>query len=284
MMLRRALLSLLVVALAGCRAGRRPALRPYHLKLPAGYLPGTPAPLLLMFHGYGSSALQEEAYLRLSALSDQKGFIYASADGTVDPGGLRFWNATDACCDLYGIPVDDVAYATAILDDVQAKYAVDPKRIFVIGHSNGGFLAHRLACDLSGRIAGIVSLAGATWSDAGKCKPAGPVAVLQIHGDADPVILYGGGRYSSLAPAYPSAHQTVATWAALDGCGALQQTSETLDLDSSLAGAETGIERSPSCRGGAAELWTIHGGSHLPSFNAGWSEPVWRFLSAHPKP
>jgi polyhydroxybutyrate depolymerase len=44
-----------------------------------------------------------------------------------------------------------VAYLGAVIDDVAAHYTVDPKRFFVIGHSNGGFMAHRLACEIGGR-------------------------------------------------------------------------------------------------------------------------------------
>ena len=271
---------------AGADAGTNPLVlaRPYHLQIPAGYVPGTPVPLLLMFHGYGASGAGEESYLRLGALADAKTFLYAWADGTPDALGLRFWNATDACCDLYGKGVDDVAYASAILDDVQSKYAVDPKRIFLFGHSNGGFMAHRLACELSDRLAGVVSLAGMTWNDPVRCNAKGPVAVLQIHGDADAVIHYGGGRVlSSMAP-YPSARDTVAAWGTIDGCGALQPTGTRLDLDSRLPGAETVVERYEGCRGGAVELWTIQVGSHIPSWTDGWSAPVWDFLAAHPRP
>jgi len=32
------------------------------------------------------------------------------------------------------------------------------------------------------------------------------------------------------------------------------------------------------------ELWTIHGGSHIPNFQPTWSETIWTWLSAHPKP
>src|SRR5207244_479367 len=166
-------------------------------------------------------------------------------DGLTDVLGQRFWNATDACCDIYNKPTDDVYFATAVLADVQSSWSVDPKRIYVFGHSNGGFMAHRLACDLAQTLAGVVSLAGMTWKDAAKCPAKDRIAILQIHGDADGNIKYGGGNNVGapwMAP-YPSAHETVAHWATTDGCGALQATGETLDLDTGLAGAETSIER-----------------------------------------
>lgn len=268
----------------GGDAGPNPLIlaRPYTLHLPAGWDGKTPAPLLLMFHGYGSSGASHEAYLKLSPVSDAHGFLYAWADGAVDRTFRRFWEGTDACCDLFFTGQDDVAYVGAILDDVAARYPVDPKRIYAFGHSNGGFMVHRLACDLSTRFAAVVSLAGAVFSDAGKCQPAEPVAVLQIHGDADQTISYTGGRTGPIYPPYPSAHGTVAQWAAHDGCaGALAATGQLVDLDAAIAGAETRVEAYPGC---PVELWTVQGGPHQPSLTAAWAEPVWAFLAAHPKP
>jgi hypothetical protein len=70
-----------------------------------------------------------------------------------------------------------------------------------------------------------------------------------------------------------------------NGCtGGLQPTGDTLDLDSSLAGNETEVARW-SCSAGAAELWTIHGGQHVPAFNLpDWGNDVFDWLMQHPKP
>jgi len=261
--------------------------RPYFTKAPTGYVAGTPAPLLVMFHGYAASGpIEENFYLHFAALAEAKGFLYAFANGTPDSKGNLFWNATDACCNYENIAVDDVAYAKAIIDDMSAKYTVDPKRIFLFGHSNGGFLAHRIACEMAPRIAGIVSLAGAVWKDGSKCQPTAPIAILQLHGDRDSVILYDGGPPSpSTSPRYPSARETAALWAARNGCtGALQATGALHDLEGLIPGAETKVEAYAGCPAGAVELWTIQGGEHIPPLTTNWAEPVWSFLAAHPRP
>ncbi len=258
--------------------------RPYNRRIPSAYDPTQPTPLVIMLHGYGASGAGEDLYLRLSQLSAMRRFLYAFPDGTLDSTDKRFWNATDACCNFEHRAVDDVAYVNAIIDDMTAHYNVDPRRIFVIGHSNGGFMSHRLACDLSGRIAGIVSLAGAVWSDMSRCMPTSPVAVLDVHGDADTTIRYTGGTFLT-GTAYPSEASTMAGWAMRNRCtGALSDTGTTLDLDSSLAGAETTVAAYTGCAGAAVELWTIRGGAHIPVINAQFSPRIYDWLMAHPRP
>lgn len=185
--------------------------------------------------------------------------------------------------------MDDVAYIAAIIDDVKLRYRLDEKRVFLVGHSNGGFLTHRIACDLSERIAGIVSLAGAQWLDASRCKPTDKVAVLQVHGTADTTIAYLGGHPMGnvMIPLHPGAQETVSDWGRFNGCAPDRVQAGTLDLDNTLFGEETLVTRHEGCAGGAAELWSIVGGQHVPGLitgPGGFGEKIWGFLEAHPKP
>ena len=262
------------------------AARPYDVYAPSGYDPRVPTPLLVMLHGYsGSGPGQESYYFDLIPISESNGFLYAFPNGTIDQIGNRFWNATDACCDFYHSGVDDVGYLAAVLDDMSAAYNVDPKRVFAIGASNGGYMAHRLGCDLSARFAAIVSVSGAQWSDPTRCPAADRISVVEIHGDQDPTVEYDGG--TSYGVAYPGAGTTVATWAAKDGCtGALTDSGTTLDLASEIAGAETHVARYDGCPSGiGVELWTIQGGGHVPALNtATFGQAVWAFMATHAKP
>lgn len=265
--------------------------------MPTGYVSGNPTPLVILLHGYGLTGVGQESYFRFSPVADEQTFLYATPDGTADPGTRQFWNADDACCDFYASGVDDVAYINAMIDDISSQYTVDPKRIFVVGHSNGAFMSHRLACDLSNRIAAIATLAGAVWNDPSKCNPTSQVSVLDVHGNADVVVNYDGGAVpaglvapgvpAETQPPYPSEAQTVSTWAAKNLCaGALAPNGLTLDLDTILPGAETSQSAYVRCPSGVdVELWTIAGGSHVPTLaTPTWAESIYGFLKAHPKP
>ncbi len=254
--------------------------RPYQYKVPARYDRTKATPLVVMLHGFSANAASQELYFNFGALADSRTFLYAYPDGLKNPLGLRYWNATEYCCDLFKSGVDDVAYVNAIIDDMSSKFNVDRKRIFIVGHSNGGFMAHRLACELSDKIAGIASLAGAQWTDPTRCVPKQPVAVAQIHGNLDIVIGYGG------TAGFPSARDTVELWANRNRCtGALTYGGDKLDLDKLLLGAETKVERYAGCpTQGPVELWTIQGGSHVPALSSYFTSSVYDFLMDHPKP
>ncbi len=261
------------------------AARPYTIHVPASYQASQPAPLLFMFHGYGASGSEEEIYLGLTSTSDTNGFLYAYGNGTVDKTDSRFWNATNACCDIYGVPVDDVQYFDVMLADIESKYNVDPKRIYAMGHSNGGFMSHRLACDRASTVAAILSLEGAQWLDLSNCNPTAPVPVVEVHGTADLTVFWDGG--ATTEGTYPSAPTTVADWSLRNGCtGALAPNGTTYDLESTLPGNETTVQAYTGCPAGAdVQLWVVNGGAHIPNLTRpGFGDALWSFMAAHPKP
>jgi polyhydroxybutyrate depolymerase len=257
--------------------------RPVTVKVPASYDPATPAPLLILLHGYSATGSLQDLYFGLTPVAEARGIIYAHPDGTTDANDNQFWNATDACCDLGGTGVDDVGYLLGLVDEITSKVNVDPKRIYFAGHSNGGFMSYRLACEASDKIAAIVSLAGAGFADEADCDATTPLSVLQIHGDMDATVQYGGG---TLAASYPSAAESTLHFASLASCDTtLAPGGDALDLDSGLPGDETTVQAYPNCSPGVAvELWTIVGDGHIPSLAPGFADKLVGFLMDHPKP
>ena len=253
--------------------------------VPTSYDDTTPAPLIVLLHTYGRTGRIQDEYMSLSALADAYGFIMVAPDGTPSEAENNplFWNASTACCNWDGKDLDDSTYLASLIDAVKANYRIDPKRVFIVGHSNGAFMAHRMAHDHSDVIAAIVSIAGADQTIE-RPTPAHSVHVLQIHGDADTAIAYDGG--SIRGASYPSARQTVENWAARNGCGTAGVDSSTFDLDRTLAGMESTVTRYTSgCRpGGSAELWTIAGGAHIPELSDHFTRLTVEWVLGHPKP
>lgn len=251
-----------------------------------------PAPLVLVLHGYGGTGAEQLAYFGLSAVSDEAGFVVIAPDGTLDSTGRRFWNATDTCCDFEEKNVDDVGYLVGLVEEVKKRRAIDPRRVFVVGLSNGGSMAMRLACDASTTFAAAISQAGLFFSDPGRCVPKEPVSFRHLHGTADKLVPYEGGPIGgTIHPkAKPrtilSAKALVAAFAKVDGCQApLVELPAKIDLDVTQPGAETTVARHVGCtKGSAVELWTIAGAGHVPMGLGALGRVVWDFFAAHPKP
>jgi polyhydroxybutyrate depolymerase len=255
------------------------ASRPYAFVVPPGYSDAQKWPLLLVLGGYGSRGAELSSYLGFTKLAADDGIFLVTPDGLLDDRVNYAWNP-----DPDQFPQFDVRYLRAIIHDVEAEYSIDPARVFIVGHSLGAHMAHRMACDDADDVVAIMSLAGQVPKDPAECAPTRAVSVVQIHGTDDMTIgYYGDVQNNPPDPTIPSAHDTVAVWARNDACtGGIAATGATLHLDTSLTGNETTVEAYAGCPAGiGVELWSIVGGSHLPAVTPGFAGLVWGFLMAH---
>lgn len=211
--------------------------------IPGLYVPNSigvgRAPFILLLHGYGGRGATIARHFGFEKLAEERRFLFAAPDGVMDSRGARFWNAGAACCDFEQLPADHVAELRALLNRAKQHPSVDPSRIYVVGYSNGAFMAHRLACDVDG-IAGIASVAGAGPQDTQACKFM-PSTILEAHGDDDDAVRYEGGQVLDRAslPRHASAVETVTAWARKAGCEQPIKASSRIDLDARLVGPET---------------------------------------------
>lgn len=243
--------------------------RPARLLLPDTADRSEPRPLIVLLHGYSSRASEADAYFQFSQWVDDGEFGLLLPNGTVDQYRNQFWNATDECCDIFGVGVDDADYLKSLIEEARGVAAFD--QVFVVGHSNGGFMAYRLACEEVPGLTAIVSLAGGPLASPDDCLVPVPISVLQIHGTKDAEVLYEGGRLPSHPDperqAVPGAKETVLRWAERAGCdlNAFEKLSP-IDTDTAVDGAETARHRyAEGCADGVrVELWTIEGGGHIP--------------------
>jgi len=257
--------------------------RAYSKFIPSSYSKGTSLPLVVLLHGYGATGAMQESYMKFESVAETNKFILVYPDGTVDSSGKQFWNATDACCDFFSAVADDV-YLLSILKEMESNYSIDAKRIYFVGHSNGGFMSYRMACKYPDRIAAIASLAGASFFKAADCGAKSSVSVLQVHGTKDGTILYDGGQI--LGNSYPGAVASATQWATFNQCAQNAVTRSTkLDLEPNIAGDETSVMAWTNCQNSSeVELWTMESGAHIPTLRSTFASKIWEFFAAHPKP
>jgi polyhydroxybutyrate depolymerase len=244
---------------------------------PAALGPLEAPPLLILLHGFGASGAIQDAYLGVSREATARGWVVLTPDGIRNRAGKRFWNAAPSwCCDFDGSGVDDTAWLTDLIDHATARLGTDPARVALLGHSNGGYMAHHMACDRADRVAAFASLAGGLPLRASDCAPSRPVPALHIHGTLDTVVLYAGQL-----GVYVGADAIVARWADYNRCNStvLLPQGDARDFESTLPWAETAALGAAGCEA-PAELWRVTGGSHVPAFNATFMPAVLAWLEA----
>jgi polyhydroxybutyrate depolymerase len=241
--------------------------RPAQVRIPSDYTTTTRYPLIIVLHGLGANGYVLSSYLGLDTRVDTKQYVLVVPDGTENANGYNFWNATPACCaeSQKDFQVDDVAYIRSLIEEAVANYSIDAGRIGLIGHSNGGFMALRMACEASDLVTSVVSLAGSTFDDDASCVPnTYPVNVLALHGDADTRILYDGGEKRLVL--YPGAKESIRRFAAHAGCDINNPVvAPNLDVVGNIEGAETTVLEYSDCAEGVnVDLWTLVGAGHIP--------------------
>lgn len=249
-----------------------------HIYLPTNYQASQPAPLVIALHGYAQSALQFEKYWQFKSQFNSAGFIYAVPNGSADSSGNYFWNATPECCDFQTPKVDDQAYLRNYIATIENQYSVDPKRIYLIGHSNGGFMANAFACKNAKLLAAVVNIAGGSYGKQSLCQPSAPINLLQIWGTKDET--YPINHIMGMA--IPGAVKTIQYWARLNGCQSQAVAlPQKFDFDASIKGAETTVLDYPNCANGkVTEFWRMAGSNHQPKPTPAFKAALVQFFAS----
>ena len=164
--------------------------RTYRLAVPADYRRTVPTPLILLFHGSGSDAVQQSAYSQLPARAGAAGYLVATPDAVAGAWDLA----------VPGTATADQRFVTALVADLGSRYCVDRDRVYAAGISLGSQFAALMACDPANRIA-AVGLVAAEFL----IRPCtGPIPVLAFHGTADPLVAYARGVSAPRSRASPS--------------------------------------------------------------------------------
>lgn len=156
----------------------------YHLRLPDG---DGPHPVLIWYHGHRGNGASIHRSGGLQKDFVEQGYAVVAPNGYRTGDGPRSYPARD------GAPRDDVAFTFAVLEDA-AKYATfDLDRLYAAGFSAGGSMAWKLACEAGGRLAGMVSVAGALRRpNTTDCAGLAGLPVMQVHGFADGQVPFEG--------------------------------------------------------------------------------------------
>jgi len=225
--------------------------REYLVVQPPDVRPGERLPVVVALHG-----LAQDRH-GLFGAADWRGAVERDRFIAVFPQGFaNSWNMGPCCPPANLLGVDDLGFLDQVVAQLSARPDVDVERLYLSGFSNGGVMAYAVVCARPGVYAAVAPMSG---SNVGGCRPAEPISLLHQHSDPDVVVPFDGNptltQLLSSAP-FPSVPQSVAAWAAADGCPARPEVRT----------AAGGVEHStwaPCANGTEVELVRLPGAGHL---------------------
>lgn len=187
--------------------------RIYALHLPLDY-ETVESPVVILFHGIGAIGASLQYISSFDIDADQHGFL------AVYPNAITDWASGCGCTNADSAGVDDIQFVADLLDELDADYGINRDSVFVAGYSEGAFMAQKVACEATGLIAGMATVAGTMFSEVAEdCSPTEAVPVLMMHGTDDDDYPWEGALDRGLASVL-AADTAAQFWATANGCGA----------------------------------------------------------------
>ena len=243
--------------------------RSYTLHVPSAYDGSKPVPLVLDFHGLGGNGKSESTSSPYPAQTDADGVIMAFPTGLSGPGG-NAWNVGPCCVKN----TDDVAFAKALVSEIEKTACIDTKRVYAVGFSMGGGMSHYLACHAADVFAAVAPAAfDLLKENVDDCKPPRPISEITFRSTGDSVVSYSGGAsmaVQGMPITFLGAKGTFQKWAAINQCTGAA-SAEDANGCATYAGCPAGIE---------VTLCTKQGGTH----EAGNAKVGWPALKKHTLP
>ena len=249
--------------------------RTYALHTPTADTPTHPLPLIVALHGSGMQGQEMADKTALSKLADQENFVVVYPDAL-----KKKWNVSGKA------PEDNVVFVHALMQQVQQIRAIDPQRIYIVGLSNGGILAQKLACEAPDHIAAIATVAASLPTQfAAHCQTQKPIAVLMVNGTADPVVPWQGGAEPNIhvgrGLAIPAIPAVADFWQQHNVCAApaqVEQVSDRVEV-THYSACQAQSEVMLVALKGAGHIWS--GGGYGESTYGDTTQRVWQFLQRH---
>jgi len=256
-----------------CRLAVGGQSRTFDIHVPASYTGTRAVPLVIDMHGFSNNKQQQAAGSGFRPLPDQRGSGYVAAQGLGNS-----WNAKGSCCGNHSGTANEIAFFRGIVAALARNGRIDASQVFATGFSNGGSMAHTLACGAADVFAGIgtvsfpLSGAGGANTIGNSCRQSMvlPLPVISFHGTADNVIGFNGPRLVADTLSAPNSNRL---WAQIQGCS-LTPTNRRINNT-------TTCQTFSGCQGDTAvSLCTIQGGGHTNRVPVAASE-IWNFWQAN---
>ena len=198
--------------------------RKYIVYVPDTYDGSKPVPMIVDYHPINGSADMRSGSALYEDVTHDDAVIIIYPEGEPSPpggfmGNARAWNVGPCCTDA-----DDVTFSRHFIAETRKEAYIDGKRIYATGYSMGGGMSNYAACFMADIYAAVVPGSfdlAREIVEAGLCKPARPIPILNMRGTGDNVVMYEGGL-SQIVNGKPitfmGAQDNFKEWAKMDGC------------------------------------------------------------------
>ncbi len=211
-------------------------------------------PLIIQMHGYNQDAAYQKNAAKWESVADTGRFVVVFPDGqnkAWDTGGDK-----------------DLNFIKAIINEMNNKYGIDKKRVYVSGFSMGGMMSYVVANKMSDQIAAIAPVSGGGAPSS--CKRAMPI--IHTHGTTDDVVNYN------------NTVNTLKQWVPFNKCSS--NSTVTKPYPASKPGSAASLEVWSGCSDDVEiRLLTIAGKGHWYSMDeavsVNTSVEIWNFVKQY---
>ena len=236
------------------------------------------APLLMVFHGYGSKDFPSTKY-GFQPVADREGFVICYPRGPKDHKGKHYWTVGYQFHIEKGEERDDVGMAKRLAKHLQKSYNLSPKHLFATGHSNGGAMCYMLAYLASDTFTAVAPLSGHIMECRYRAlKPKRPIPLMEVHGTEDKLSRWNGDPFNNDGwGADIAIPRAVSLWAATAHC--TYEVTDTLPLKKNRVIAHRYMGGTDNIQ---VWLYEVVGGVHnWASDSMDTASEVWRFFSLY---
>ena len=259
--------------------------REFNLYVPTIYSSSLKHPILFNLHGGASTAQEYMEYVSdMRSIAENENFILVYPQATSDSSGDPTWHLGGE--NSKSTEVDDVGFIGKIIDDLSSIYSIDQTRIYVIGFSNGAYLAYEIGCLMNDKIAGIGVVAGHMFIDTfNSCSPSHPTPIINIHGTED--------FYNGIGDYYISQQNSNDYWSKINSTDSLPIISQIDNINTSDGSTVELHSWKNGTNGTTVEHYKIIGGGHSwpkinPNSSKGYTngdidadQLIWNYLSRY---
>ncbi len=223
--------------------------RTYEIFVPPTFDEGGTLPLLIFYHGRGSTGAASRNITRLGNIALRERLVVVYPDGF---GTEPSWATGSGLTLADRLLVNDVLFTNTLIDHISETLPIDQNRVYVAGFSEGGMMTQTLACLLANRIAAVLTVGATPYPRfVQQCFPQRVLPMMLILGTEDPSYPRNGSSFTL------SIRETVEFWALKLNCNVNPAVENLPDTEDD--GTTVVRDTYDGCD---LILYTIEGGGH----------------------